>query len=500
MSDHDPIRKAAIEGLDPVMDRAPDHPEWESLQFEDPRAASGVGRWWAAAVAATVVLVVGAGLLFVSGSLGDDTSETAAGSTVPLISSSHPLGEGIGGVWVLESYEAGGREVRVEPAVNTARIPWIEFHETFSGYRESFAAADGEGTAGTFAGDAGCNKINHGYSVAYEYSAGFLVLDTAIVEAGECDYEAENAMLSMLWNTPDGIEVLLGGDTMTWHGSNLHGDTMPLTFRRAGAPPTPHPEDPPPVVTDRIVKVFDIDGLEVVTMTELGELPNRVEKVEFVVTIIDSGSGPMICTGGVADSLPPQCAGPIVDGLDMSGWSDEAQGVSWGDRTVIVTWPPIDGHVRLIEDSEPHHSEFVYPPGELPSECAGIESFVSSFEVNEYARGLGARNGDLYLTNDNVIVLQVVGDPQEHRDALASGGRQACVIEVERSAAEQRALLDSIVPRLSDLVGPFGASTGPGGRVEIQVAVADYQTVEAIANLVEDRTALRVVGMGVLLP
>lgn len=87
-----------------------------------------------------------------------------------------------------------------------------------------------------------------------------------------------------------------------------------------------------------------------------------------------------------------------------------------------------------------------------------------------------------------------------HRDALASEGREACVIEVPRSGTEQRAILESIAPRLSDHVFRISPSTGPGGRVEVTVAVADTQTAEAIAALVDDRTAIRVIGRGILLP
>ncbi|MCJ7780219.1 MAG: hypothetical protein MUQ27_05290 [Acidimicrobiia bacterium] len=497
MSDHDPIRETAIEGLKPVMDRTPDHPEWESLQFEEPHAAPHAGRWWVAAVAAAAVLVVGTAVLLPAVMTGTDDDGADGGPSVP---GTTPLVEphSIAGVWVLESYELNGQKIFVEPGVNAGRTPWLEFEETFSGIRESFGSADAEGTAGTFTGDTGCNKINHGFNVGYEFSAGFLVVDNVIVEAGECEYEVEDAMTSVL-NSEAGLETIRGGDTMELYGQ-WGGTGAPLTFRREGTPPTPHPDDPPPTLTDRTVRVFDIDGLEVVTITELGELPNRAEKVEFTATIIDSGSGPMLCTGGVADSLPPQCDGPIADGLDLSGWTEEARGVRWGDRTVVVTWPPVDGHVQLLEDTEPQHAEFVYPPRELPAECAGIESFVGPGEINEYARRLGDRNGDVYLTNGGVIVLQVVGDPQAHRDALASDGREACVVAVSLSAAEQRSILDGIVPHLADLVGAFSASTGPGGRVEINVPVADYQTAEAIANLVDDRTAIRVVGIGVLLP
>ena len=250
----------------------------------------------------------------------------------------------------------------------------------------------------------------------------------------------------------------------------------------------------------RSVRTFDVGGVEVVVMTETDELPGRATAVEVTGTLIDSGGGPKLCAGAVMTSLPPQCVGPIVDGLDMTGWTEEAQGVRWGERTVSVTWPPLEDHVQLISASEPEYTEYVYPPGVLPAECADIDAFVGSGDVNEYARSLGEVSGGVYVTNENVIVLQVTDDPQPHRDALASGGRQACVIEVERSEDEQRTIHDQIDQQLAAAVYSGSVSSpGPGARVEVGVPVADRETVEAIAALVYDPSVIRVIGWAILL-
>jgi len=254
------------------------------------------------------------------------------------------------------------------------------------------------------------------------------------------------------------------------------------------------------IVAERSVRTFDVGDVEVITVTETPELPNRATKIEVTMTLIDSGDGPKLCSGSVQDSLPPQCGGPIVDGLDMSGWTEEAQGVRWGERTVVVTWPPVDDHIQLISDTEPEYPEYVYPPGELPAECVGIDAYVSPQEINDYARRLGEPSGGVYLTNDGVIVLQVTDDPQPHRNALAVGSREACVIEVDLSETEQRAIHDQLYPGLTDVIpGGSVSSTGPGGKVEVGVPVADRETVEAIAALVDNPSAIRVIGWAILL-
>lgn len=253
-------------------------------------------------------------------------------------------------------------------------------------------------------------------------------------------------------------------------------------------------------VVGRSVRTFDVGGVEVIAVTETSELPDQATTIEVTTTLIDSGDGPKLCLGVVADSLPPQCGGPIVDGLDMVGWTEEAQSVRWGERTVVVTWPPVDDHIQLISDREAEFLEYVYPPGELPTECEGIETFVGPREIHDYARGLGERSGGVYLTNDGVIVLQVTDDLQPHRDALGAGGKQACVIEVELSETEQRAIHDELYPELDDVVyGGSVSSTGSGGKVEVGIPVADRDTVEAIAALVDDPSAIRVIGWAILL-
>ena len=317
----------------------------------------------------------------------------------------------------------------------------------------------------------------------------------------------------MVVNNPDGIEVAIDGDRMQWLGRNPESTWYPLTFRRADSAPeespvsssttTPTTAAAPATAGDVTSQVYDVNGIEVVTPTRLEELPEHACRVEFTTTIIDSGDGPELCLGGVMDSLPPQCSGPVANGLDMEGWSQEASGVRWGDQTVVVSWPPVDGAVDVLSQSEPTYPNLdSYPPGRLPAVCEGVPLAAGAGPVNDYASSLGDANGGLYVTNDGTLVLQVVGDPAPHRDALAALGG-ACVVEVSRSEAEQHALQEAIVPLLGEipeLAHTYAVSTGAGGRVEVQAPVADRSTARPIAELVDDSTAIRLVGRGILLP
>jgi hypothetical protein len=446
------------------------------------------------------IRLVGSLLLMAVAACANDSDGDSSSGGSQTQSEISDVAASIEGRWALESWEEGDEPILVEVGVNAVGEPWLEFTQTSEGSRDPLVSGDGTGTAGTFVGSTGCNGIRE---TGYEFSAGFLVLEGAVVQAVGCEpNRAEEILLAMLWNTSDGIEVALDEDRMEWFGSNLEGRVYPLVFRRDVSPPVPGGSSTtlPSAADAPAVRVYEVEAVEVVTPTRLDELPERATQVEFVVTVIDSGDGPELCVGGVATSLPPQCSGPVAAGLDMEGWSQEMNGVRWGERSVVVTWPPIDLIVNVVSDSPVIAWEVVFPPDELPAECRDVETAAGVGVINEYARSLGVRNGGLYLASDGTLVLQVVDDPAPHRAALAEFGG-ACVVEVARNEAEQRSIQDALGQLLADLpelAGNYAIGTGAGGRVVVHVPVADRETARAIAGLVDDPAAIRIVGLGVL--
>lgn len=62
---------------------------------------------------------------------------------------------------------------------------------------------------------------------------------------------------------------------------------------------------------------------------------------EARATVLQEADGePMLCLGGVMESYPPQCGGPIITGWDWSevDGAESANGVTWGDFVVRGTW------------------------------------------------------------------------------------------------------------------------------------------------------------------
>lgn len=67
--------------------------------------------------------------------------------------------------------------------------------------------------------------------------------------------------------------------------------------------------------------------------------PGQVRTLN-IATVMDTGS-PELCLGPVAESYPPQCSGPPIDGWDWAdhrGTFDSQGDVRWGSYAVTGTW------------------------------------------------------------------------------------------------------------------------------------------------------------------
>ena len=70
-------------------------------------------------------------------------------------------------------------------------------------------------------------------------------------------------------------------------------------------------------------------------------------EVRTAATVLEHEGIPMLCLGGVAESLPPQCTGPTVNGWDWSVVDGEtsASDVTWGRYRVQGMW---DGETLTV--------------------------------------------------------------------------------------------------------------------------------------------------------
>lgn len=74
------------------------------------------------------------------------------------------------------------------------------------------------------------------------------------------------------------------------------------------------------------------------------------ELLEGNGTVLDDGSGPELCLGGVAESYPPQCGGIPLAGWDWDAVEGEesASGTTWGDFHVVGTY---DGETFTVAEA-----------------------------------------------------------------------------------------------------------------------------------------------------
>ena len=283
--------------------------------------------------------------------------------------------------------------------------------------------------------------------------------------------------------------------------NGVPSDGTPMITDRSGQPvPTTAPPPPSDVAAAR----FEIDGAVVWTGTTLDQLPERATVVRFTSTLLDAGDGLELCISGVATSLPPQCAGPVVDGLSPDGWTETADGVTWGVRTVTVSWPPVDGHLTLVSDEEPVAAAPLGDerPDGLPDACQSIGTFtprdvIAAFAADHPDRVAGARS----VNDGSVAVLAVVEEHlEEVRAELTTGEAEPCLEPARYSASELEAAQSS----LGRLYGPEGPVLSSGGgialnRVDVTVPVADRATVALVVAGVDDPGVFHVIGVGEIL-
>ncbi len=142
--------------------------------------------------------------------------------------------------------------------------------------------------------------------------------------------------------------------------------------------------------------------------TEVPAAPGVVD-TRGLVTVMDTGT-PELCLGPVAESYPPQCGGPVIDGWDWKQHQQmfDSQGdIRWGEFMVSGTW---DGTTFGFENAVPAPvydamptPEPTYPPPSVQHSTDELEQI--SQEVGELPGAQGA-----YVDHGRVLVDVVYDD------------------------------------------------------------------------------------------
>lgn len=80
-------------------------------------------------------------------------------------------------------------------------------------------------------------------------------------------------------------------------------------------------------------------------------VPDDQVRTSGLVTVLDPGTGPQLCLGAVAESYPPQCGGPAIEGFEWGEVGfEEVSGVRWGSYALTGTF---DGTTFTATDAIP---------------------------------------------------------------------------------------------------------------------------------------------------
>jgi hypothetical protein len=182
-------------------------------------------------------------------------------------------------------------------------------------------------------------------------------------------------------------------------------------------------------------------------------------------TVLDDGDGPVLCLGGVAESLPPHCGGMAIIGwrwADVDGAQTQS-GVTWGDYHVVGTY---DGSSFTVESvgpivpvepdaSDPFESPCPEPEGgwtDVEPSAAGDDDRVAAMyvaeDVPEFA-GIWISHleepVDYEMPGPYVLNVAFTGDPYRFEDEIRGvWGGPLCLVSFDHTHRElarvQRAL------------------------------------------------------------
>ena len=176
-------------------------------------------------------------------------------------------------------------------------------------------------------------------------------------------------------------------------------------------------------------------------------VPDGEVRTSGLVTVLDSGEGPEMCLGAVAESYPPQCGGPAVADFE---WGDvgaeEAAGVRWGSYALTGTY---DGTTFTVTDAIPAalYDAMAEPEtGALEPACDDATTTdTKKVTPQDLDATLAAASAlPTYATawlSGNTINVAVTGDPEGAEAELRrTWGGMLCVTTVERTEADLNAI------------------------------------------------------------
>lgn len=226
-------------------------------------------------------------------------------------------------------------------------------------------------------------------------------------------------------------------------------------------------------------------------------------------TVLESPDhGPQLCLGGVAESYPPQCGGPDIDGWtweEAEGHESES-GTTWGTFTVVGTYA--DGVFTLAEPPTPpdpdqpvgvQGPQFTTPcpepddgwqvrdeataTNEAMNDAIAYAEAQAEFAGAYVDQSINPALGDDDMTDEEVegaandptkqiLNVRFTGDIERHDEEIRKlWGGALCVSLAEVAEDELRSIQDELTTDYSDFLSAGVDVTT--GRVNFQVIADD---------------------------
>lgn len=212
---------------------------------------------------------------------------------------------------------------------------------------------------------------------------------------------------------------------------------------------------------------------------------------------------PVMCLGGVAESLPPQCAGIPIVGWDWSAVEGEetASNTTWGSFHVVGTYDGESFTVQEVGVYQPPTSDSIdfTPPCPEPAGGWAVMDPARVSEADLQAVMLAAEGEPDsagfwidYLDERSettrpervIAIAAFTGDLERHETELREEwGGALCVTELERTQAELQRIQRELGGGVGESLGlqtTWSQGNVVDNRVEVGVVVADAQAVAAV--------------------
>ena len=212
-------------------------------------------------------------------------------------------------------------------------------------------------------------------------------------------------------------------------------------------------------------------------------VPEGEVRTGGLVTVLDSGDGPEMCLGAVAESYPPQCGGPALADFDWGDvGSEEAAGVRWGSYALTGTY---DGSTFTVTDAIPAalYDTMAQPEPEplaaacdQPTTTDTAKATPEDLDATLAAASALPSYASAWLTGNTINVAVTEDAEAAETELRRTWGGMLCVTTVERTDADLNQVNQELQAALGDQLLTSG-STSPDS-LDAQVVYDDGSVQE----------------------